>query len=905
MVEARLLRIDDRGFLQVFVHPATTFDGAVAAIQAAGGTVERVDDEARLVQARVEISRLQGLSEAAAIQLVRLPDYGFTHAGSVTSEGDSILRANLARSTFGTDGTGVKVGVISDGVGGIGTSQASGDLPAVNTITCDIGPGDPQSHGAEGTAMLEIVHDLAPGAELWFGDFDFGTLVEFNAAVDCLAANTDVVVDDIGFFNVGPYDGTSVVSSNTSDALNQGSNPIRAYANAIGNEALSHYQETYVQFSPADASHRFSPTAATADALGLGPQNFDPLFLVAGGIVIIQLQWNDPFGASANDYDLFLFRDSDAALVAQSIDEQSGAQNPTEAVAFQNTGSDGFFDIVIDKFAGAPRTFDMFIHCSGCAPLPNGVFGQPIHNFNTPGSSVPANSDAGGGVISAGTINASDPGNDTIAPYSSRGPTNDGRTKPDISGIDGVSITGNGGFSNPFFGTSAAAPHIAGIAALLLQCQPHLKAGEPADNPAADRIATRNALLNTAVDLGANGMDNVFGAGRGDALTALGEPPSGPAPPLPSPSFFHPVTPARILDTRSGPGPTGKLAQGCFMDVQVTGVGEVPASDVTAVVLNTTVTETTAGSFLTVYPSDVPRPLASNLNFPAGQTVPNLVTVKVGANGKVRVFNAAGQTHIVFDVVGWYGPVRGSRFNALTPKRILDTRIGLGAPAAKVGQDSTITVDVTNTFGSGVPANGVTAVVVNTTVTEPTAGSFLTVYPQDPRPLASNLNFAPGQTVPNLVIVKVDPGGNVKVYNAVGSTHVILDVVGWYEEASGALFNPLPPSRFLDTRTGPQGTPPGKVQQDSEIAADVTKESVPGTATGVIVNTTVTEPTAGSFLTVFPSDALRPLASNLNFTTGQTVPNLVMVKVGADGNVRVYNAVGQAHVIFDVVGYFQ
>src|SRR5439155_2441501 len=116
--------------------------------------------------------------------------------------------------------------------------------------------------------------------------------------------------------------------------------------------------------------------------------------------------------------------------------------------------------------------------------------------------------------------NAADPGND-IAPYSSRGPTNDGRTKPDITGIDGVSVTGAGGFSNPFYGTSAAGPHIAGIAALLLQCRSSLKAGEPGDSPSSDRATMRDALLSNAIDLGSPGVDNTYGTGRADALNSV------------------------------------------------------------------------------------------------------------------------------------------------------------------------------------------------------------------------------------------------------------------------------------------------------------------------------------------------------------------------------------------------
>jgi hypothetical protein len=186
---------------------------------------------------------------------VSLPDYGFTQAGGTTTQGDNILRANLVRSAYGKDGTGVRVGVISDGVSGIGSSQGSGDLGPVNYTSCNVVPGsNPVANGAEGTAMLEIVHDLAPGAELWFGNFlgtGGATSFAFNAAVDCLAANTDIVVDDIGWFNVGPYDGTNVVAANTSAELNRAGNRIRSYVNAVGNQAVAHYQEPYVQHSGA------------------------------------------------------------------------------------------------------------------------------------------------------------------------------------------------------------------------------------------------------------------------------------------------------------------------------------------------------------------------------------------------------------------------------------------------------------------------------------------------------------------------------------------------------------------------------------------------------------------------------------------------------------------------------
>ena len=151
---------------------------------------------------------------------------------------------------------------------------------------------------------------------------------------------------------------------------------------------------------------------------------------------------------------------------------------------------------------------------------------------------------------------------------------------------------------------------------------------------------------------------------------------------------------------------------------------------------------------------------------------------KVGSNGRVSIYNAQGFTHVIADVVGWYSDgttAAGDRFNALAPARILDTR----ATHSPIGPDSSIDVQAT---GQGqVPASGVSAVVVNLTATEPTAGSYLTAFPTGGLvPVASNLNFGPGQTIPNLVVVKLGTGGKFSVYNAQGLTHVIADVVGWY-----------------------------------------------------------------------------------------------------------------------------
>jgi hypothetical protein len=195
------------------------------------------------------------------------------------------------------------------------------------------------------------------------------------------------------------------------------------------------------------------------------------------------------------------------------------------------------------------------------------------------------------------------------------------------------------------------------------------------------------------------------------------------------------VSPARITDTRAGSGQANAgstLGAGSTLSVQVTGAGGVPATGVSGVVVNATVTNTTGSSFLTVWPTGGTMPTVSNLNWVAGWTVPNRVIVPVGTGGKVNFYNKFGSTDLVVDVDGYYtdATASGQLFTAQTPIRVIDTRVQGGT----LGANSSSTYQVSGF--AGVPASGATAVVFNTTVTNTTASSFLTVYP-NARPVAS------------------------------------------------------------------------------------------------------------------------------------------------------------------------
>ena len=580
-VRARMMRINKDAEVQVYILVTEVTEQNLRELQNAGVRIELQDKRQRIVQSRIPVTRLEEVGALPFVRFVRLPDYGIPGTGSVTTQGDAILKADQVRSRLGVDGTGVRVGVISDGIYGIfatgcstcgpttatpspistgdlpnatGTRNASGILTSVTggitaqsfRADADLEAGLRTPTGAEGTAMLEIVHDLAPGAQLLFANFE--TSLEFNQAVNFLSADADVVVDDIGFIaapssGAMPYDGTSSVSTNTASAFNSDANPIRARFVVPSNFARQHYREDFFDSGADGASivgdpgnlHLFQPTAQTYDVLGLGATVTDVMHLRAGAGVVVSLIWNDPLGAANNDYDLFLLRSgifgclNFPEVVAGSFHPQNGTQDPVEVMSYTNdTGADDDFCTVIQNFqnTAAVRNFNMFVLAP---PLP-WVPTQETHNYNTIRSSITVPGDAGGSpvrVITVGAAGWATP--DYIEPYSGNGPTTDGRLKPDVTAIDGVSVTGAGGFGNSppgtfpqtFSGTSAAAPHGAGVAALLLQAAPCFRAGAAGGlSPVNARTNLRNLVLNNAVDLGAAGPDNMFGYGRIDALAA-------------------------------------------------------------------------------------------------------------------------------------------------------------------------------------------------------------------------------------------------------------------------------------------------------------------------------------------------------------------------------------------------
>ncbi|MGS2617290.1 choice-of-anchor D domain-containing protein [Micromonospora sp. LZ34] len=375
----------------------------------------------------------------------------------------------------------------------------------------------------------------------------------------------------------------------------------------------------------------------------------------------------------------------------------------------------------------------------------------------------------------------------------------------------------------------------------------------------------------------------------------------------------------RILDTRvdgTAPAPIGPAG---VLDLQVAGRAGVPAEGVGAVVVNVTVVRPTAGGYLTLYPAGESRPTASSINFAAGWLGSNLVTAKLGAGGKISIYNHTGATHVVVDVVGFYAasdaarghlePV-GGQVHPVTPIRLFDTRVSGGALSA--GETRRGWVD----FGPELDTSA-QSLIVNITVVAPEKGGFLTAWAGGgDRPGTSTVNYDAGRTVPNLAVVQtmqchgcgtVNVQATFSLYSS-QKAHVVVDLVGVVagtDVPNGLRFTPKSPTRIVDSRYD-QGTTDAlganvtrKVTTPAALITDATR--------ALAMNVTAVSPTSGTVITVWPADtgATRPTASNLNPAAGQTVSNAVLSGIGPADAFHLHNLLGSTHLVADVVGTFE
>jgi peptidoglycan hydrolase-like protein with peptidoglycan-binding domain len=348
------------------------------------------------------------------------------------------------------------------------------------------------------------------------------------------------------------------------------------------------------------------------------------------------------------------------------------------------------------------------------------------------------------------------------------------------------------------------------------------------------------------------------------------------------------------------------------------GVARTIPAGASAVAVNIAAVTPSLPGFITVWPCDVARPDASNLNYVTGGAVANSVIAPVGASGKV-CFYSNQETDFLVDITGWFS---GSRkgvptFVGATPRRVIDTRNAIGGPKVRIPARGTITIPLAGApmqRSDGAPDSiptDATAVAMNVTAVGPSQAGFFTVWPCGaPMPVASNVNFTAGSVVANGVVTSLGARGAVCLYSDQQSD-VLVDVLGWFGGGSQPPFVGAVPSRLVDTRNaigGPTGvitpsTPKSVPVRGVTVSVNGTPQQVPVDASAVALNVTMVEARAAGFATVWPCGTPMPDASNVNFGRGGIAANGVIAPIGAAGSVCIYTS-ADAHLIVDIAGWF-
>lgn len=870
-------------------------DAVRAAIAALGGSVTG-EAPGSVVQGLVPVGAVPEL-EDIGVGYVRAPRRTsvapspgrYLAAGPTTAEAVTVTNA-AAWHTAGHLGAGAKVGII-DYFNGTkwNTQVATGELPAASATFCRDSVPDgltdcpngsvfDSAEEGHGNAVAEIIHDLAPSAQLYLGRGS--SISDMYALVDWFAANGVRIVNrSLGSPYDGPGDGTGELDSLVDYAATKGI----TWVNSAGNEGTGQYwrgswidldTDGWLEFGPGDET-------MTIDTFSSG-----------GCVDVLGFRWSD-WGdpASRTDYDVYVY--------------ENGVRSfPDHVLSFPPDQQAGAPPIELDGVSGCSAgAVDVRVYRAADG---NGTAGDVLELLVYSGEleySQSASS-AGTGIVDSRNravlaVGAVDPpASGSIGYYSSRGPTNDGRVKPDLSAAAGLttSIFGPGQFS----GTSASAPTVTGVGALLLG------AGQAAT---AEGLAA--LLKHHVVDRGAAGPDPVFGTGE----LRLGAPPTGTV--STSPAAFTAVTPSRIYDTRANG--VGALQPERIVDIPVAGVGAVPAG-ATAVAVNLTVVDGAVPSYAQLFPTGFAAvDGASTLNLErARQTLPNFAIAPIGQDGRVSVYAPSGG-HVLVDLLGYFVPAGATAAGRLLPAgptRVLDTRQSVArsphlVPAGWVDHKPVAGERVTVAFGasSGLPPAGVAAVVLNVTGADPTADGYVTAYPGGAAlPEASTLNLGVGSTNANTVIVPLGPGRDVTLYTERGA-HLIVDLVGYVTDGSAPAgtagrFVPVSPARVSDSRSS---TPYASGAERTIAVGGVA--GVPGTgAAAVSYNVTAIDALGPEgYLQLWGTGTVASAAgafSNLNWSrVGQTVAAGGFVALGAGGGVQVRTYQG-AHVALDVNGYF-
>ena len=671
----------------------------LARIRDLGGTVINSVPRYRAIRARLPLSAVEPLATLDAVQTIRPADQAVTRKDD-TSEGDVAHRANSARTTHSVDGTGIGIGVLSDGVDTLAARQVTGDLPdRVTVLPGQVGEGD------EGTAMLEIVHDLAPGAELYFAEA-FGGQAQFAANIEALCeAGAEVIVDDIYYFREAAFQ-DDLIAQGVNAAVAAGCVFITAGGNGgnLNDGTAGVWEGDYAAGStlsvngvPFGVAHDFGGDVEKNRITKDSPYGY-------------VLQWADPLGGSANDYDLFLI-DSDDSVLDSSTGTQDGTQDPIE---FISSSEDDHTDarLLIVKTSGAADLYLRLDTLEGrlAVATAGNLFGHAAAENAVTVAAVDARVAAGSGGVFNGREPVRRSNSDgprriffqpngtpiTAGNFSSTG----GKLlqKPDLAAATCVS-TSTPGFST-FCGTSSAAPHAAAIAALMLEA-----AGGP-DN--LTPAALRTAMTGAALDIEATGVDRDSGAGIVMAPGAVD------------------AVDVAVADRNKAPTVDGTLADqtlapgGAAVTINVAGAFDDPDDDpLTYTVLSSDpdpVKVTVSGSMLTLTPN-VPGVVALTVRATdsSGLSTTSTVSVTVAAgtrdydvddDGLMEVGNLAQLDAVRYDLNGdGMVDVSSDGQSYYSASAFVDGALDMGCPSGCTGYELTRNLDF-DTNGSGGPDAG-------------------------------------------------------------------------------------------------------------------------------------------------------------------------------------------------------
>lgn len=858
-------------------------------VAAAGGHVTGAAPH-RVVQASVPRQAIAALQSADGVDYLRqpigvniVPAKAVRDSGPLITESVGLVNAK-AWHDAGIRGAGVRIGVIDFfNQSKWNTQQLNDEVPGVSGTFClDVGSPcsvwDPHETG-HGNAVVEIIHDMAPDAAIYLGQA--GTIADSYALVNWFAANGVTIVNrSLGSAYDGPGNGTGPLDELVDYAAARGI----TWINSAGNEGSQQYWRGSWQDPDSDGWIDFAPGDETLEII-------DPTNCAS----ILGARWSDWGPATTRtDYDFYIFAGSRQVWPEGAAANQQAGAPPIELNGIEGCES-GQLNIRIRKRADGSGTAGDVIELL--------TYSGNLEYSQASGSAGgPIVDSSNRAVLAVGAVDP--PATGTIGYYSSQGPTNDGRRKPDLSAPSCFVSSIYRAFNSCFNGTSAAAPATTGTAALLRSA-----------GLAASPEGLAALLKHSVVDRGSAGPDNVYGTGE----VRLPAPPSGGV--SSSPAAFTGVTPTRIVDTRRGLGPLNRAVETEeIVDIPLAGSAVVPAA-ATSVAMNVTIVGAAKSGYAQVYPTMwAPVDGSSSINLDRiGQILPNFVISPIGNNRTVSVYLPSGG-HLLVDVLGYFvpttsGTVSAGRMVATAPARVLDTRQSAAGrpdllPSGWVDHRPAAGESVAVEFrpASGIPATGVAAVVVNVTATGSPADGYVTAYPDGAPPDASTLNLTAGSTHANTAVVPLGADGRIRLFTSAGA-HLIVDLIGYVTDATSpakatGLFVPLSPARVVDSRTtqrplvsgiaqrlrlaGSGGVPAGEAAGAVSYNATVTGTSGPD---GYVQLSPTGQTGSGEF-------------SSVNWTSsGDTIANGGLVKLGAGGQIdaRSYQT---THLILDINGYW-